>query len=996
MPTVPGGRPHSLIVAADNIVLGVNGLGRGVRFDGVTVAPIGITQPKGLTAATSMATTGATYNNATLYYSVLEVVVEDGGANYYTRPTVTIAGVSGAAATVSNGAVDSIAITTSATTHTTNPTVVISGGQGGPWNTGIQGVGLLRGGVNNVQVNAGTALYAVNSPPAVTFTAATGVSEVRAAKGYAVLNASGPLSTSAPIASIVITDSGHYETTSAFNVTATSTGGSTYYIAASSTARPVLCSVTGGATLVADFSGVVTGATVLTGGDGNNYAVPPAISLRSLGPTKAGEGAAADAQITNGKLTGLSVTQYGGGYDGLVEAVVTQENATAIAVMQPRLAGKYLCGVRFRDGAPYNGGDTLCGDMSELLEIDCGEGVNQIIWDLNGLQTADSSPSRLSTVELWRTTADQATTLYRVAIIQLPISSAGLVNSRYYIDELSDDELTREDRGQFTYIDSLSITSGGSGYFTAPSISFSGGGGSGAKAEAYVASNSVVSARITERGAGYSSAPSVTISAPPTSQATATATVSDGTITAVVRVVAGAGYTSPPAVTITGDGVGATATAILYEPTGAVAAFLVTNAGSGYTSATVSVAAPPAASTATATAVLGTQAVYAALPILTVDGYPSAQAHGIPPSTMSIVRQFQDRAWYSGDVSGREPNAIYFSQPDLPESVPESNQIVIQQAGVGRDAIKALVPLDSSLYVCQSSNIYRLTVVGNPLESATSTPVAQRGALNDRCWDTFDGVAYIADSRGLYAFDGGRAEPLSDPISTFWSDGVIDFNEQYSKWYFVHVDASQKVVRFYYKGSTEAGFYPKNALCYSLITRAWWVEQYAHSITSAASVRNAGVAYEILGSTSGALHSSALGVTDNGSPISYAIRTGNLPLSSDPKRAVALTYSPTNVSHQLNTSVYYNGSQNARVARSSADVGTGFKVNGNDAAYTLDLALNRSPLAASVGEAELVLSVNTHERAVGGDKNMAVRLWGTQAPGGDRAVVHRMRIEGAG
>lgn len=72
----------------------------------------------------------------------------------------------------------------------------------------------------------------------------------------------------------------------------------------------------------------------------------------------------------------------------------------------------------------------------------------------------------------------------------------------------------------------ITVTAGGSGYTSAPTVSFSGGGGSGATATAYVGSGgAVVGIIVTNGGSGYSSTPTVSFSGGGGSGATATATV---------------------------------------------------------------------------------------------------------------------------------------------------------------------------------------------------------------------------------------------------------------------------------------------------------------------------------------------------------------------------------------------------------------------------------------------------------------------------------------
>lgn len=81
---------------------------------------------------------------------------------------------------------------------------------------------------------------------------------------------------------------------------------------------------------------------------------------------------------------------------------------------------------------------------------------------------------------------------------------------------------------------SITLNSGGSGYTSLPTITFSGGSGSGAKAAAVVnSSGNITSITVTEGGDNYVSAPTVTISSPTDpsgNQATATAVLSSNTI----------------------------------------------------------------------------------------------------------------------------------------------------------------------------------------------------------------------------------------------------------------------------------------------------------------------------------------------------------------------------------------------------------------------------------------------------------------------------------
>lgn len=77
-----------------------------------------------------------------------------------------------------------------------------------------------------------------------------------------------------------------------------------------------------------------------------------------------------------------------------------------------------------------------------------------------------------------------------------------------------------------------SITSGGSGYVTAPTVSFSGGGGTGAAGTAVIYGGAVVGINITNAGSGYTTAPTISLTGGGGTGATATASLTNSQRTA--------------------------------------------------------------------------------------------------------------------------------------------------------------------------------------------------------------------------------------------------------------------------------------------------------------------------------------------------------------------------------------------------------------------------------------------------------------------------------
>lgn len=127
-------------------------------------------------------------------------------------------------------------------------------------------------------------------------------------------------------------------------------------------------------------------------------------------------------------------------------------------------------------------------------------------------------------------------------------------------------------------VGSITLGIGGAGYATAPIVSFSGGGGSGAAATAAVSGGKVTGFTVTNPGSGYTTPPTVIVAGPGTSG-----------ITALTIVNQGAGYVTAPTLTITGV-TGATATTTITD--GKVTALDITSPGHSAGTVTVTAGKP--------------------------------------------------------------------------------------------------------------------------------------------------------------------------------------------------------------------------------------------------------------------------------------------------------------------------------------------------------------------------------------------------------------------
>jgi hypothetical protein len=399
------------------------------------------------------------------------------------------------------------------------------------------------------------------------------------------------------------------------------------------------------------------------------------------------------------------------------------------------------------------------------------------------------------------------------------------------------------------------------------------------------------------------------------------------------------------------------------------------------------------------------QKVFGILPIILPNGQVNARRFQPPPRNKRVICMFQDRAWYGVDVPGKktdgtadadyaEPNSLYFSEVDEPESVPETNEIVIQENVKGQDKVTALMPYGGGLVVFQTRHAYRLSYAAQPVIDASVQLITQRGCLNQRCWDVHEGVAYVADSMGMYALRGTEVSPISAPVNSFWTDGVIDYAAR--KWFFVRVDPVTDVVRFHF-AVTNA--FPDRALCYHPTTQAWWLEVYSQTFAAGECLEVGGRQRLVAGGQGGGLmlfDSGAQDLTTTGTAaIACTLRTGNMAFTQgDTDRTIRVLYRPTAADCTLNLGLHYNNSANARPAAIRTDRGIGFTTDGGQSAQ-LNLKLSRSALGDATGQAACHYAGRIDDRSAGSDRHLAVGL-SLQRPSAEPVVLFGVGVSGVG
>jgi FtsP/CotA-like multicopper oxidase with cupredoxin domain len=207
----------------------------------------------------------------------------------------------------------------------------------------------------------------------------------------------------------------------------------------------------------------------------------------------------------------------------------------------------------------------------------------------------------------------------------------------------------------------VTLLAGGTGYLTAPTVTITGGGGTGATASATIAGGGVSGVTITNPGTGYTTAPTITLTGGGGTGATATATIGSGPVASIALTNPGSGYTSIPTVTLSGGG-GSGATAAATIGSSGVTGISITNPGSGYTSAPSVTLSGGGGTGATATATIGSGPVtsitlnnggglYAVAPTVTITGGGGTGATATATITNGAVSSITLTAGGSGYTS---------------------------------------------------------------------------------------------------------------------------------------------------------------------------------------------------------------------------------------------------------------------------------------------------------------------------------------------------------
>jgi hypothetical protein len=358
-------------------------------------------------------------------------------------------------------------------------------------------------------------------------------------------------------------------------------------------------------------------------------------------------------------------------------------------------------------------------------------------------------------------------------------------------------------------------------------------------------------------------------------------------------------------------------------------------------------------------------------------------------------------------TTGTRVNTLMYSEADLPEAVPEINELVIQQNVRDSDYVVALAPFAGALIVFQSKHAYRLNFVSRPEIDATVSLVAYRGCISQRCWDIYMGDLYSLDENGFYKMDQqGGVEDVSDAIASLFRTSTdplvqtLDFSKK--KFWFVRADKNLGIIRIHVSFDGDTGKYPTRQICYDPDSKSFWTEKYPYVFSAGAEIRtDDGWLQPITASESG-LHTFSEGLEDDGKPVPYAFRTGNFAYEDDhtskagaqqSSRGISLTYKPTKTESLLRLELFYNASEEPRGNVALRDRGIGFVADDTEPSSYIDMKSERHEGAPANGVARGWWAGKTIQALAGNDTHLSLRLHGKQTDAGP-VVIHQIDVQG--
>ena len=188
----------------------------------------------------------------------------------------------------------------------------------------------------------------------------------------------------------------------------------------------------------------------------------------------------------------------------------------------------------------------------------------------------------------------------------------------------------------------------------------------------------------------------------------------------------------------------------------------------------------------------------------------------------------------TGTVSGlfyaRDPNRIYWSKAQFPESWKATERVRSVLSGAG-DYLVGLADFLGDLYIFGRRSIQRLvfTDYQSPSAGELNRIAGEFGVWNQRCIYALDGSLFGWGPNGAWILTGGRPRWLSRDIDSTVADLI---NVAKSQFFHASYDPNARVLRWHFAGNGETSL--RYAMAYDLTTGVWMIDTWRQSIDAAA------------------------------------------------------------------------------------------------------------------------------------------------------------------
>jgi hypothetical protein len=207
-----------------------------------------------------------------------------------------------------------------------------------------------------------------------------------------------------------------------------------------------------------------------------------------------------------------------------------------------------------------------------------------------------------------------------------------------------------------------------------------------------------------------------------------------------------------------------------------------------------------------------------------ITAYSSTTGITVSPVAGSTI----SGAAYVIKTAPAERNVIYFSEPEEPESVPQSqNQFLIQENGVQQDEVVGGFSDAGTLIIGMRNHLYQFNYQRQPHLDGAASLIARRGMFNHRCHGQVEGVHFLMDRFGPYMLSGGQVRDIGESVRNLFND----LDETYVDRFFVSVNQREKTARFHVRFTGDTA--QTRALSYNYELDRWQENTYPWGLGAA-------------------------------------------------------------------------------------------------------------------------------------------------------------------